>query len=141
MTLIIDAAPLVALADSSEPQRESILSILSDEDGELVIPAPITAEVDYLLGRRFGGTARRAFLTDLATERFSVANLESEDFRMVLDLETRYESLNLGLADSSLVVAADRCATNRILSFDERDLRAVKPLDGKAAFTILPADY
>ena len=62
MTLLIDAAPIVALADPNEPHRESILATLRDEPGDLVMPAPTTAEVDYLLGQRFGQPARRAFL-------------------------------------------------------------------------------
>jgi predicted nucleic acid-binding protein len=57
----------------------------------------------------------------------------------VLALETRYEDLGLGLADCSLVVLAARHRTERVLSFDERHLRAVEPLHGKA-FTLLPAD-
>jgi hypothetical protein len=36
-------------------------------------------------------------------------------------------------------VLAGRYATDRILSFDERHLRAITPLHGKA-FTVLPAD-
>ncbi len=45
MTLLIDAAPLVALADPGEPCRDEILMA---ERGALVIPAPTTAEIDYL---------------------------------------------------------------------------------------------
>jgi predicted nucleic acid-binding protein len=47
--------------------------------------------------------------------------------------------LRLGVADASLVVIAERYATRRLLTFDERTFRAVAPLQG-GAFTILPAD-
>ena len=60
MTLLIDAAPLVALADPDEPRREQMLEILASESGSLVIPAPTTADTDRLLGQRFGRAARRA---------------------------------------------------------------------------------
>ena len=59
MTLLIDAAPIVALADPAEPQRAAILDALTSETGSLVIPAPTTTEIDYLLGQRFGSAARR----------------------------------------------------------------------------------
>jgi hypothetical protein len=39
LTLLIDAGPIVALADLGEPQRESILTALRDEPGDLVVPA------------------------------------------------------------------------------------------------------
>ncbi|MGH2862464.1 MAG: type II toxin-antitoxin system VapC family toxin [Solirubrobacteraceae bacterium] len=139
MTLIIDAAPLVALADAAEPQRDAIRALLTDEPGALVVPAPTTAEIDYLLGQRFGHHARRAFLRDLAAGRFVVGGLDRQDYAAVVELEARYAGLNLGLADCALVVLAGRHDTSRILSFDERHFRAVAPLTG-TAFTILPAD-
>jgi hypothetical protein len=139
LTLLIDAAPLVALADAAEPQRDTIRDILAEDPGPLVIPAPTTAEIDYLLGQRFGHHARRAFLSDLAAGRFVVAALDREDYTTVVELESRYSDLHPGLADCALVVLADRYDTTRILSFDERHFRAITPLTG-AAFTILPAD-
>jgi predicted nucleic acid-binding protein len=139
LTLLIDAAPIVALADPDEPHRESILATLRDEPGDLVMPAPTTAEVDYLLGQRFGQAARRAFLNDLARGRFKIACLEREDYNTIIALDARYADLGLSLADCALVALAERHRTTRILSFDERHFRAVTPLDGEA-FTILPAD-
>ncbi|MDP8967130.1 MAG: PIN domain-containing protein [Actinomycetota bacterium] len=139
MTLLIDAAPIVALAEPTEPERDAILDALTEETGALVIPAPTTAEIDYLLGQRFGAAARRAFLADLAAGRFSVGNLERADYVTIIDLETRYADLDLGLADCALVTLAARHRTTRVLSFDERHFRAVAPLHGRA-FTLLPAD-
>jgi len=139
LTLLIDAGPVVALADPDEPQRERILATLTDEPGDLVMPAPTTAEVDYLLGQRFGRAARRAFLRDLAAGRFNVACLDRGDYETIGDLDVRYADLGLGLADCALVALADRYRTTRIVSFDERHFRAVTPLGG-GAFTILPTD-
>jgi len=139
VTLILDTAPLVSLADTSEPRRDAVLAALRDEDGPLILPAPATAEIDYLLGSRFGPGAREAFLTDLASGRFTVACLELGDYAIAVDLDRRYADLGLGLVDSSAVILAARHRTRRILTFDERHFRAVAPLDG-GAFTILPAD-
>lgn len=139
MTLLIDAAPLVALADPNDPRRQAVLDCLTGEPEALVVPSPTTAEVDYLLGTRFGPAARRAFLRDLAAARFTVGSLEQEDYATVLWVEAQYGDLDLGLADCALVVLADRYRTDRVLTFDERHFRAVSPLRGDA-FRILPAD-
>jgi uncharacterized protein len=139
VTLLIDAGPLVALVDADEPRREAILSTMRNEPGSLVIPAPTTAEVDYMLGQRIGNAARRAFLADLAAGRFTVACLDRQDYATIADLEARYADHRLGLAYCALVVLAQRYETTRILSFDERHFRTVTPLDG-GSFTILPAD-
>ncbi len=139
MTLILDAAPIVAMSNPNEPRRSAILEVLSDEPGTLAMPAPVTAEIDYLLGARFGPPARSAFLRDLAAGRFAVACLEQEDYETIQTLERQYADLDLGLADCAIVVLAERFQTNRLLSFDERHFRAVTPLQG-GAFEILPAD-
>lgn len=139
MTLIIDAAPLVALGDPEEPALEALLVILQAEKGRLIVPAPVTAEADYLLGQRFGDGARRAFLSDLAAQHYDVACLERDDYPTIVALDARYADLSLGLADCSIMVLAARYRTRRLLSFDERHFRAVAPLQG-GAFQLLPAD-
>jgi uncharacterized protein len=128
VTVVIDAGPLVAFGDANDPRF-----------GPLVIPAPVTAEVDHLLGRRMGRGPCRNFIADLAAGRFTVACLERDDYATIAELDSRYADLELGLADCALVVLANRYRTTHIVSFDERHFRAVKPLQG-GAFTILPVD-
>jgi predicted nucleic acid-binding protein len=139
VTLVVDAAPLVALADLNEPRRGEILELLQAEQGSLFVPAPVTAEIDYLLGQRFGALARRAFLEDLCGRRYESPGLAGSDYEAALDLDRRYADLNLGLADLSVVVIAAKLATRRLLTFDERHFRVVCPLQG-GTFTLLPAD-
>lgn len=139
MTLVIDAAPLVALADEREPRRGEILELLRAERGRLFIPSPVTAEIDYLLGRRSGAPARRAFLEDLAARRYESPALDARDHETALELDRRYADLDLGLADLSVAVLAQKLGTRRILTFDQRHFRALRPLQG-GAFTLLPAD-
>jgi len=139
VTLVIDAAPIVALAESDEPRRQATLDVMRAEPGGLIIPSPVTAEIDYLLGQRFGRTAGGAFLRDLAAGRFIVSCPDPEDYTKIADLDARYADLDLGLADCALVVIADRYETNRVVTFDERHFRAVTPIAG-GSFTILPAD-
>jgi uncharacterized protein len=139
VTLLIDAAPLVALADEAEPRREKILGVLRAEHGGLFVPAPVTAEVDYMLGRRFGSAARRAFLEDLAARRYESPGLDAGDYEAVLEVDRRYADLDVGLADLSIVVLARKLGTRRILTFDERHFRAMRPLQG-GTFSLLPAE-
>jgi uncharacterized protein len=139
VTLVIDAAPLVGLADEREPRRDEVLDILRAERGGLFVPAPVTAEIDHLLGQRFGAPARRAFLEDLAARRYESPGLEARDYATALEVDRRYADLDLGLADLSVVIVAQRVGTRRILTFDHRHFRAVRPLQG-GAFRLLPDD-
>jgi len=139
VTLVVDAAPLVALADEREARRLEILELLRAERGRLFIPAPVTAEIDYMLGQRFGPAARRAFLEDLRARRYESPGLDGNDYEAALELDRRYADLNLGLADLSVAVIARKLGTRRIMTFDERHFRGVRPLQG-GVFTLLPAD-
>ena len=139
MSLVIDAGPIVALGMGDDPRADKIEDILNRETGPLVIPAQITAEIDYLLRERVGVTARRAFLADLASGRFVVHALDLADYALVVRHNQQYADLDVGLSDLAVVVTAHRLRTNRILTFDQRHVRAMKPIDG-GSFTILPAD-
>lgn len=130
---------MVALADIKEPERQVILELLEAERGSLFIPAPVTAEIDYLLGRRFGPPARRAFLEDLCARRYESPGLDGADYEAALDLDRRYADFDLGLADLSVAVIARKLGTRRLLTFDERHFRVIRPLQG-GTFILLPAD-
>lgn len=119
--------------------HKSVEAALRDEPGDLVIPAQVCAEVDYLLGARLGRRARVAFLDDLAAGRFTVACLERDDYTVVAGLERKYADLNVGLTDLAVVVLAGRLDTRRVLTFDERHFRALRSLKG-SPFILLPAD-
>jgi uncharacterized protein len=139
VTLIVNAAVVVALGDRRDPRQADVERVLREEPGDLVMPAQATAEADYLLWRRGGIAARRAFLDDLAAGRYAVACLRPEEYATVADLERRYSDLAPGLTDLSIVVLAHRFETTRIATFDERHFRTLRPLAG-GAFALFPAD-
>ena len=137
MTLVLDAGPLVALADRRDPMQPAIEQLLRDEAGQLLVPLPVATEVDYLLGRRGGRGPRLAFLDDLVSGRLALEGLSATDLATVRDLEGRYPELDAGLADLSVVVIAARHRTSRVATFDDH-FRVLRPLDGEPAFTVLP---
>jgi uncharacterized protein len=139
VTLIIDAAPLVALGDSRDPLHSRVGDMLQAERGDLVVPAPVSAEADYLIRHRGTTQAARAFLRDVAAGRFLVEGLTPEEHAIAARLDEKYADHQLGLADASVVILAKRFRTTRLLTFDERDFRAVTPLGG-GHFTLLPRD-
>lgn len=80
-----------------------------------------------------------AFLDDLAEGTFMVEGLTRRELGVARDLARRHRDLELGLADVSMVVLAQRYATRKIVTFDERAFRTVAPLQG-GSFNVLPAD-
>jgi uncharacterized protein len=139
MALIVDAGALYAQADADQPGHAAVRAILEQERETLVTTELAVAEADYLILDRLGPDVELAFLEDLAEGTYVVECLDQPQLRAAREIVARYRDLRLGLADASLVVLAERYATRRLLTFDERAFRAVSPLQG-GAFTILPAD-
>ena len=122
-----------------DPAYRAVHATLREERGQLVIPAPVTAEADYMIRTRLGVAAQRSFLAELASGRFVVSGLTREEHETALRLHDQYLDLDLGLADLSVIVLVARFGTDRLLTFDQRDFRPVQPLTG-GHFTILPDD-
>lgn len=138
MTLILDTGPLITAADRRDPRNRATAAFFDGVDERMILPAPISAEVDYLLGSRIGPRAQERFLADLAAGAFDIACLEPDDYSLILEYNRRYAALHLGLSDLSVVALAYRHRTRRIVSFDARHFRAIEPAQG-GAFELLPA--
>jgi uncharacterized protein len=130
---------LIAFGDRKDPWYRKVSDILDAEAGRLVIPAPVTAEVDYLVRRRWGPNAGKRFLQDLVANRFRVESLTLAEYEVAQSVNESYADLDLGLADLSIIVLAHRLQTRQLLTFDERHFRAVRPLQG-GSFVLLPRD-
>jgi predicted nucleic acid-binding protein len=139
MALLVDAGALYAQADADEPGHAAVRAILERERETLVTTELAVAEADYLILDRLGPDVELAFLEDLAEGTYVVECLDPAQLRAARDVVAQYRDLQIGLADASLVVIAERYGTRRLLTFDERAFRAVAPLQG-GSFTILPAD-
>lgn len=139
MTLIVDAGALYAQADRSDPDHEAVAAIIRGERELLVTSQIAAAEADYLVLTRLGIDVELAFLDDIASATFAAEHLTVEELGIARDVAARYRDLEIGLADSSLVVLARRFATRRLLTLDERCFRAITPLQG-GSFVLLPAD-
>lgn len=115
-----------------------MVELLERWDGELVVSAFAATEADYLILTRLGVDVQVAFVADLA-DAYRVDSLDPTGLALAADICDRYRDLEVGLADSSMVVLADRWSTTTVATLDERHFHAITPLaDG--SFRLLPAD-
>jgi predicted nucleic acid-binding protein len=141
MTVIADSGALYALYDSADRShsavREAVEGILGIEP--VVVPVAILAEIDYLLGELLGVDAELDFLDGLIDGAFVREPLAPADLPACREIIDKYRDLDLGLADAIVMVTADRLKTDRILTVDQRDFRAVVSRRGHP-YRLLPAD-
>lgn len=139
MALIGDSGALYALYDRRDRHHRAVREAVEAEAGPIVLPAAILAELDYLLRMRLGHTAELRLLEGIQEGALAIECFTLADVAYCGELLSRYEDLDLGLADAAVIATAERLGIPRILTVDERDFRAVRTANGKP-FVLLPAD-
>ena len=137
--LLLDAGALYAQADRNDRHHQAVIELLQTEPGPVMTSQIITAEADYLILRRLGVDVELTFLEDLAAGTFITECLTRDELAVALGVARRYRDLQLGIADASLVVLAQRFQTRTLVTLNERDFRAISPLQG-GSFRLLPGD-
>jgi uncharacterized protein len=93
----------------------------------MLVPAPIVAEVGYLLHRKGTPRAESAFLRSLAAGDLRTVELTSEGYSRMADLVDTYADLPLGMSDASMVALAERLGVAQVATLDRRHFRVVRP--------------
>lgn len=138
--IVVDTSGVLAAKDESQPQHRGVAEVLRDTQDELLLSPLVLAECDYMLATRLGAAAASEFLDEVAVGAFQLVEFDAGDVAAAKGVIDRYQDLNIGIADASLVVIAARFQTTRVLTSDERHFRLIAPLWGAASFTLLPAD-
>ncbi len=139
MAIVADSSGIYGLYDRRDSAHASLREVVEHERDQIVIPCAALGEIDYLLRARLGAPALFQFLADIQEGAFRVEALCTEDLRRCASVLKKYEDLDLGLCDAAVVAVAERLGTNRILTVDERDFRAIRPSHSRS-FRLLPAD-
>jgi uncharacterized protein len=136
LTAVLDTSVVVAFMNRRDDDHERVVTWIETTGEDLVTTPLVVAEIDHLVSRG-GADAAHAFYEDLAAGAYPV-----EWWPEAVDeiVEAARDNPDIGLADASLLALAARLETTRIATLDERHFRAVRPLTGEAAFTLLPAD-
>ncbi|HUG81859.1 MAG TPA: PIN domain-containing protein [Bryobacterales bacterium] len=138
MSAVADSGALYALYDAGDKHHLAVRAALAGERGDIIVPAAILSEVDYLLREFLGIDAELDFMEALSAGHYRLEPTTSADIDRCRSLIASYRDLDLGLADCAVIATAERLGINRVLTVDERDFRAVRPLTGP--FVLLPAD-
>jgi uncharacterized protein len=137
--LVLDTSGLLAVLDADQRIHEPARKAFVGYDGPLLLSPFVLAELDYLLAARVGRDAGIAWLTEVARGAYRLEPFSTEDVAEAVSVIERYPDLEVGLADASVVVLANRYDTYDVLTLDERPFRVLRgPQDHP--FRLLPAD-
>lgn len=138
--IVCDTGPLVAAADRDDDHNRActdLFTALHLARREILVPAPVVAEVGYLLGRAGGPRVESAFLRSIVAGTLTVVDLTLDDYARAADLVDIYGDFPLGTTDAAVIAVAERLHIAEIATLDHRHFRAVRP-QHVDAFTLLP---
>ncbi|MGV9615534.1 PIN domain-containing protein [Nocardia xishanensis] len=142
---IADTSAIIAAYDRAAELHDRARDLLATSVA--VVSPLVLDEIDHLLIARFGKDRRIAdlVLDDLLTSAEEgavlVPPIDRVDLRASQQIMGQYRGLRLDLADAVNVVLAERYLTNDILTLDEKDFRAIRPLTpAHSSFRLLLQD-
>jgi predicted nucleic acid-binding protein len=136
MAVLLDTGIVYAYYDRSDRWHGAAVDLVRAELGALMLPAPVVAEVDHLLGVRLGRAARRLFYRGLTEASFLLVELPQERAARVAQIDEQFADLELGFVDASIVALAESTGVRRVATADRRHF---EPLARAFGLDLVPA--
>lgn len=136
--ILLDTSGLLAFLDKSEKRNEQVTQELYERPDAPVISPFVLAELDYLVRQRLHSNVMDIVLEDIANGAYTLAPFSATDIKASLKILSRFQDLDIGLTDASIVVLADRYRTRDILTLDHRHFQPLRNGRGQP-FRLFPA--
>jgi predicted nucleic acid-binding protein len=135
--VVVDTGIIYALADRSDAWHKRSLHFINNYTGQLIVPCSVIPEACYLLNNFLGQKAEQSFIKSLQERELSVDHLEPDDLVRCVDLITKYNKLNLGFVDASIIAVCERREIYNLLTTDRKHFSITKPKTNRP-FQLLP---
>lgn len=129
--ILLDTSGLLAAIDGSQNQHAQAAAALREASGPLLLSPFVLAELDYLLATRVSRRAQQALLGEVARGAYRLEAFGAEDVASAAFVLRRYRELEIGLADASIVVLAQRYGVLDVLTLDHRHFQALRGPGGR----------
>lgn len=137
--ILLDTSGVLAWVDAGQSHHADAVAAMAEVEPPFLLSPFVLAELDYLLATRVGAQAQLAVLEEVARGAFALETFSAADVAAARDVVHKYSDQEIGLADASLVILAERHRCFDVLTLDQRHFRALRGLRG-GVFRILPAD-
>jgi uncharacterized protein len=132
--ILVDTAPLVALFDPRHPLHHHCREVLKSFREPLSTTIPVLTEVFHMLSPGSRGASR---VRDFVDEQgIDVWFMDGDRLRRAFELMEQYADHPMGLADASLVVAAETLGTRKVFTVDRRDFATYRVRRGHRNYGI-----
>jgi len=137
--ILLDTSGLLSALDNSQRYHHECATLLGEASPPLLLSPFVLAELDYLLMRQIGRRAQAALLDEVARGAYQLEPFDAADVARAKEVVEQYADLEIGLADASIVVLAQRHAVTEVLTLDQRHFRTMR-IERRKRFKVLPFD-
>jgi len=134
--ILLDTSGLLAALDRGEPDHARVQRAIESHPGPLLVLDVVLAETDFLVLKRLGRKAERAFLDQLVGGVLHRESLRDGDLKRAREIVEWFDDQAVGLTDAALMAVAERLAVP-VLTLDRRHFVSFRTRRGKA-LTLLP---
>ena len=135
--LIVDTGPLVAYLNRNDPEHARCAELLESRTDDLLVTPYVVTEACYLVGKYVGAEAEINLVEALAAGDLKQIDIVAGDLIRIAALMRQYMGFPLGVADASVIAAAERLRASEVATLDQRHFRAVTPAH-VTALNLLP---
>ncbi len=135
--LIVDTGPLVAYLNRNDPDHGRCAELLESRTDHLLVTPYVVTEACYLVGKYVGAEAEINLVEALAAGDLKQIDIVAGDLIRIAALMRQYMGFPLGVADASVIAAAERLRASEVATLDQRHFRAVTPAH-VTALNLLP---
>jgi hypothetical protein len=137
--ILLDTSGLLAWIDAGQRRHPEVAEVMASVQEPFLLSPFVLAELDYLLATRVGPAAQLAALEEVERGAFRLETFSASDIGRAREVIHQFADLEIGLADASIIVLAERYACDTVLTLDERHFRVL--LANRKPLRLLPSDF
>ena len=135
--VIIDTGIIYAISDKRDVWHKRSVDFVTKFKGKIIAPSTIIPETCYLLNTYLGQSVEKSFISALVNKELIIENYSIDDLKRCVEILKKYETLNIGIVDASIIAIAERMRIRKIITTDRRHFSTIKP-NHIDYFTLLP---
>lgn len=127
MQVILETSAIYALMDKGDKSHNLVKDFFLKKNGiYYILPSTVIPELCYLINTRLGSYFEVKLLEEI-NKSFHLDILKDEDIIRIIEILKKYDKLNIGYVDASIIAIAERLKVNKILTLDRKHFEVVAP--------------
>jgi len=127
MQIIVATSVLYSLMNNRDKNHKLVKDFfLKNNSVYYILPSTIIPELCYLINTKLGPYFELKFLEEI-NQNFNLEPIKDEDIFRIIEILKKYDTLNIGYVDASIVAISERLKINKILTLDRKHFEAIAP--------------